>query len=35
MSEQRPEVTPEAGWYEHPDSGTQLRWWNGDDWTDQ
>jgi hypothetical protein len=26
---------PEAGWYEHPDSETQLRWWDGADWTNQ
>jgi hypothetical protein len=23
------------GWYDDPDSGTQLRYWDGSDWTDQ
>jgi len=23
------------GWYDDPDSGTQLRYWDGADWTDQ
>jgi hypothetical protein len=36
VSEQRPEsVLPVAGWYRHPGSDTQLRWWDGDGWTDQ
>jgi hypothetical protein len=36
VSGERPEsVLPVAGWYPHPGSGTQLRWWVGDRWTDQ
>ena len=23
------------GWYDDPDSGSQLRYWDGSDWTDQ
>jgi len=33
---QRPDSAPPvAGWYPHPSSGTQLRWWDGQGWTDQ
>jgi uncharacterized membrane protein YhaH (DUF805 family) len=26
---------PEAGWYDDPDDSTQLRWWDGDRWSDR
>ena len=26
---------PAAGWYANPDNSTQLRWWDGQAWTDQ
>ncbi len=25
---------PSAGWYSDPDGTPNLRWWNGQDWTD-
>ncbi|MGY4857734.1 DUF2510 domain-containing protein [Cryobacterium sp. AP23] len=28
-------MTSEAGWYDHADGGTLLRWWDGEGWTDQ
>ena len=27
--------TPAAGWYANPQNSTQLRWWDGQVWTDQ
>lgn len=26
---------PLAGWYPNPDGGPNLRWWDGEDWTEQ
>jgi hypothetical protein len=29
------EETIEAGWYPNPENPTELRWWDGQAWTDQ
>lgn len=33
MSNEPPETTPAAGWYEDP-NGPGLRWWDGSEWTE-